>query len=135
LRDGTTVHLKHFNPEIFLSTEKTETKSGTETEGKANQKQSTPRDLSHQQTPNPHTTDDVKKLLLSGAWYGCPLGALAGPDQYRCRYSLPSITLIPGTPLEKLREGLKELRGDCNPIRRRISTIWTMQSSQGLFPQ
>jgi hypothetical protein len=33
----------------------------------------TPRDPSHLQTPSPDTITDVKKCLLTEAWYSCPL--------------------------------------------------------------
>ena len=45
----------------------TETKCGAETEGKAIQRLPPPRDPSHIQTPNPDTTADTRKSLLTGA--------------------------------------------------------------------
>jgi hypothetical protein len=45
----------------------TETKCGAETEGKAIQRLPPPRDPSLIQTPNPDTTADTRKSLLTGA--------------------------------------------------------------------
>jgi hypothetical protein len=41
----------------------------------------------------------------------CPLE----PDQYRCECSQPTMGLSRGTPIEELREGLKELKGFATP--------------------
>jgi hypothetical protein len=56
------IHLNNkFNPEIFLSKEKTGTKNGTKSKGKAIQR------LPHLQTPNSGTIANSKKHLLTGA--------------------------------------------------------------------
>ena len=54
------------------------------------------------QTPNSNTIVDAKK---------CFLKALPDPDQYRYRCSQPTIRLNTGSPMEKLGEGLKALKG------------------------
>jgi hypothetical protein len=73
------------------------------------------RYTSHLQIPNLHTIADAKKHLLTGAWYGYSLRGSIRPDQYRCRYSQPTIELSPGIPVEELGKGLKELPGISTP--------------------
>ena len=86
---------------MFLSKGNAETKNGAETEEKAIQR---PPSLGghHHPHPHTHTIADAKKHLLTGAWYSCPLRGSASTDQYRCRYSQPTIGLSPGTPMEEL---------------------------------
>jgi len=62
---GSPTHLQILNPEGLLSKGNTGTKCGAETKGKAIQRP-LPGDLSHIQTPNPDTTADDKKCLLTG---------------------------------------------------------------------
>jgi hypothetical protein len=56
-RDGATHHSQSFffffNPVMFLSTGRTGTKNGTETEGRANGEMASPGSTSCLQTPNP----------------------------------------------------------------------------------
>jgi hypothetical protein len=66
------IHLKVFYPEMFLSKERTGTKNGRETEGRAI------RGLPHLglQRPNPTLMTLIKWYFLTGAW--CR-GSLGGP--------------------------------------------------------
>jgi hypothetical protein len=61
------MHLNIFNPEMFLSKGKTVTKKMEQRPKIGPPETTPPRDPSHLQTPNPHTTADVKKYLLTGA--------------------------------------------------------------------
>jgi hypothetical protein len=44
-----------------------------------------------------------------------PPKVLPAPDQYRCRYSQPTIKLSLGISMGELGEGLKELKGIAAP--------------------
>jgi hypothetical protein len=71
---GPHTHLKNINPEFLLSKGNTSTKNGAKPEAKAIKRlPALPRDPFHMQTPNPDTTANAKKVLLTGAWYNCPL--------------------------------------------------------------
>jgi hypothetical protein len=83
--------------------------SGAETEGKAIQR------LPHLQVPDPNTTADAKKHLLT-TWYSCSLRgfARARPIQIQ-RCSQPTIGLSTGTPMKELGERLKDLEVFATP--------------------
>jgi hypothetical protein len=81
---GPFTNLKNINPEFLLSKENAGTKNEAETEGMAIKRESAPpRDPSYLQTTNSDTIADVKKGLLTGAGYSCPLRGCvrAGPKQ------------------------------------------------------
>ena len=65
LRDDVTHAYQNFKPRSIPVQRKNRNKDGTETEGKAIPT-APPRDLSHLQTPKPHTIADIKKHLLIG---------------------------------------------------------------------
>jgi hypothetical protein len=62
-------HLKVFNPEMFLSKGKIETKKWNRHRRKGHPETAPPRDSSYLQTSNPDTILDAKKCLLIGAWW------------------------------------------------------------------
>jgi hypothetical protein len=100
-------HLQNFNLEFLLS----KGKSGTETEGKAIQK------LPHLEI-HPTCRHQTKTLLWmarSACWQepdtAVSWEVLPDPDQYIWGCSQPTIRLSTGTPMEKLGEGLKGLKG------------------------
>jgi hypothetical protein len=118
------IHLKKFNPELFLSKGKTE-KTGTETEGKTIQR------LSHLGI-HPICRHQTQTLLLmprSTCWQkpgiAVPLEALPESGQNGCRCPQPTIRLNIGTPNGRVRR-TERAEGDCNPIGRR--TITTNQN-------
>ena len=60
---------------------------------------------------------------------------LPTPDQYRCRYSQPTIELSPGDISGRARGRTEEAEVDCIFIGRTMSINWTTQSSQGVKHQ
>jgi hypothetical protein len=112
---GPSMHLKIFNPEVFLYKGKTGIKNGTETERKAIQilPHLGIHPICRQQTPT---------LLLipwSTCWQKPDMAVLwevlPAPDQYRCRYSQTTIGLSSVTQMEALGERLKELKEIATP--------------------
>lgn len=72
---------------------------------------------SHLQTPNPDTTADAKKRLLTGAWYSSSLRGSASTWPIQIEMLIANPRTEPGTPVEELGKGLKGLKGmDGNPI-------------------
>jgi hypothetical protein len=55
----------------------------------------------------------LKFLVVSSLNWGPCLST--GSHKYRCRCSQPNIRLSPGTPMEELEGGLKELKGIASP--------------------
>jgi hypothetical protein len=66
-------HLKIVNAEMFLSKGKTGAKKWNRDGRNGHPETTLPRDPSHLQTPNPYIIVDVKKCLLTEAWYVCSL--------------------------------------------------------------
>jgi hypothetical protein len=113
---GPPTHVKNVNSELLLSKGNAGTESGAETERKTVQRLPHLGYPSHLQTPNPDTTANAKKYLLTVSWYICPLrGCAPKPTQYRCGCTQPTIRLSIGTPIEGLGEGMKELKGFITP--------------------
>lgn len=77
---------------------------------KSHQVSSPTWDSSHEQAPNPDSIIDDMIKLQTGARMAVLLEALPA-DWDRCRYLQTTFGLRSGTPMEELREGLKELKG------------------------
>jgi hypothetical protein len=59
-----------------------------------------------------------------------PWEVLPAADQYRCRYSQPTIQIEHSAPSGRARGRTEGAEGDCNPIGRTTTTNWSTQSSQ-----
>jgi len=111
----TKIHIKIFDSELFLSKENAWTKTGAETEGKTIQR--LPQHLIYPI----HRYQTMTVLMMK--WYACRQEpdrvvlweGLPASDRERCRYSLPTTWLSPGTPMKKLGEEMKEERGIATP--------------------
>ena len=66
-----------------------------------------PRDLSHNQPPNPDTIAYASKILIKGPLYD----AMSVSGKYRSECSQLSIRWNTGPPMEKLEKAPKELKG------------------------
>ena len=108
---GTPTNLKIVNLEMFLSKGKTGTIKWNIDWRKGHPETAPPRDPSHLQTPNSTTITDIKNACWEEPGMAITWEFLPAPDQYRYRYSQLTMWLSPGTPMEELGEGLKELKG------------------------
>jgi hypothetical protein len=97
---GPPTHLKNINPEFFLSKGNEGTKSGAETEGKAIQR--LPHLGIHPICKHQTQTLMPRKCLLTDTGIA---------DQYKCVCMQGNIRLSMGTLMEKLGQGLTELKG------------------------
>jgi hypothetical protein len=98
--------ISKFNPELLLlSKGNTGTKSGAETEGKIVQ-----RDCPTW-IPNPDTVADAKKRSLVGAWYRCLFEGSVRVFPIQMGILAANYWTEQGDPMEKLGEGMKELKG------------------------
>ena len=59
------------------------------------------RDPSHLLAPNLDSTADAKSACWQEPGMAVSLEGLPASDQYRCRYSQPTIWLSPGTKMEE----------------------------------
>jgi hypothetical protein len=67
-----------------------------------------PMDPSYLHTQSLNIIADFKKHSLTGAWYDCPL---RGSASIQAQIQIKStIKISPGTKMEELGEGLKELK-------------------------
>jgi hypothetical protein len=108
---GSPTHLKIFNPQMFLFKGKT----GTKMEHRLKER---PSQTPHYLGNHPICRQQIPTLLLmprSTYWQesgvAVPWEVLPAFDQYRFRYSRPTIGRSLGTKLESPGEGLKELKG------------------------
>jgi hypothetical protein len=108
---GPPTHLKNFNLELFLSKGNVGTKSRAETEGKTNQR--LPR-LGIYPICR-HQTQTLLLMSRSACWQEPGIAVPWEADQYRYRYSQPTIGLSLRAPIEELVEGPKEPKGIATP--------------------
>jgi len=106
------------------------TKFGAETEGKAIQ--SLPHlgiQPIYTQPPNPDSTTDAKKCMLTRAWYSCLLRGSGWVWQIQRQMLVANHWTENGVPIGGIRERIEGAEGACNLMR---TTISTNQSSQRL---
>jgi hypothetical protein len=81
-----------------------------------------PRDPSHLQTLNPDTIADVKKFLLTGAWYGYFLRGSTSTWSIQMQILTANHQTEPGHLSGRGRGRTEGNEGDFNLVGRRIST-------------
>ena len=126
------MHLKVFNPEMILSKEKTGKKKKRKKKQKLKERSPDtvpPRDQMPTLLLTPRSTCS-QEPGMTGPWEVLP-----SSDQYRVRYSKPTIGADLRNHNGRARGRTGGAEGDCNPVGRTISANWTTQSFQRLNHQ
>jgi hypothetical protein len=87
-----------------------------------------PGDPSYIQSPNPDTTVDANKCLLTGVWYSCLLRGFPSAWQIQMQMFIAIYETEHRVPNDWAREITQGAEGFCSPIGG--TTIWTNQYPQ-----